>query len=293
MRLPRAPSFRPPTRNNVRAVRSLLSGAALLGTVILGVGSVRADQPIFNEMPRWDNGYGTQLLYNYRHDADLISGGTVVAKGFSEEVHTLHLESVYTWDKSIRATLKLPMVLDARREFPTLGGGKLVQTDSGIGDATVALPLKRYFNLDARSGSWTLAPQVRVPLASQDDYNVYDGVWGAGIGAGYETETYRFIFATSVSAWTFEGREPMRAAANIDLGLNFTLNGLYGHLVWETDFIYEDDGYESLQVGPKLYFKFTDQWHFMTMAKMEIHARRNALDHGNTTFVRIGIAFVN
>ena len=277
----------------MRSFRPLFRRAASFGTVILAVWSVHADQPIFNEMPRWDDGYGAQLIYDYRHDADLMSGGDVVAKGFSEHVETLHLESVYTWDKSIRATVKLPMVLDARREFPTLDGGKLVQHDSGIGDATVALPLKRYFNLDARSGSWTLAPQVRVPLSSQDDYSVYDGAWGAGIGAGYETETYRFIFATSVSAWRFEGHEPARAAANIDLGLNFNLNGLTGHIKWETDFIYKDDGYESLHIGPKLYLRFTDQWHFMTMLKTEVHTRRNTLDHGNTTFARIGLAFVN
>jgi len=61
-----------------------------------------ADQPIFNEMPRWDNGWGFQLIEEYRHDSDLMSGDTVVAEGYSEDVHQLHIEGVYTWDKSVR-----------------------------------------------------------------------------------------------------------------------------------------------------------------------------------------------
>ncbi len=40
------------------------------------------------------------------------------------------------------------------------------------GDSTLALPLKKYSNLDGRSGSWTLAPQVRVPLSGDDEYEV-------------------------------------------------------------------------------------------------------------------------
>ena len=34
-----------------------------------------------------------------------------------------------------------------------------IDESMGIGTPTLALPLKRYFNLDGRSGSWTLAPQ--------------------------------------------------------------------------------------------------------------------------------------
>ena len=124
--------------------------------LVLAVPSSRGEQPIFNEMPRWDGGWGFQFIQEYRHERDLLSGNTVVCPGFSEGIHLLHLEGVYTWDKSIRLTFKLPYVLDARRELLGIGGSKFVQHDEGFGDATVAFPLKRYFNLDGRSGSWTL-----------------------------------------------------------------------------------------------------------------------------------------
>ena len=251
-----------------------------------------ADQPIFNEMPRWDNGWGFQFVQEYRHESDLMSGGNVVADGFSEDVHILHLEGVYTWDKSIRITAKLPYVIDARREFPDGMGGKVTQTDSGIGDATLALPLKKYFNLDGRSGSWTLAPQIRIPLAGDDEYEVYDGAWGTGISAGYETETYRYIIATGISAWVFDEDEPVQVSGSLDLGFNYQIFNTSGHIKWETDFIYEDDGTEKLYTGPKIYLRITDTVHTQFMFKEEIHSRRNALDHGNGRFVRIGLGFV-
>jgi len=182
--------------------------------------------------------------------------------------------------------------LDARRELPSELGCKLIQRDEGIGDATIALPLKRYFNLDGRSGSWTLTPQFRIPLSGKDEYEIYDGEWGHGVSTGYETETHRYIFAVGASSWIFGGDDPFRASANLDLGLNISPFGIYGHIKWETDFIYEDDGTEKLYVGPKLYLKFTDMVHVQALYKTEIHSRRNELDHGNSSFASFGIAFV-
>ena len=83
-----------------------------------------ADEPIMNMMPRWSGGWGYQLVQEYRHERDLLLGGRKAYPGFTEDVHLMHLEGVYTWDKSIRLTAKLPYVLDARREMPDGLGGK-------------------------------------------------------------------------------------------------------------------------------------------------------------------------
>jgi len=262
-------------------------------TLALGLPSALiSDQPVFNEMPRWDHGWGIQAVQEFRRESDLMSGGQVVAKGFSEEVDVLHLEGVYTWDKSIRMTAKLPIVLDATREFLDDNGGKLTQFDEGIGDLTLALPLKKYFNLDGRSGSWTLAPQARIPLSGQDEYEVYDGVWGAGLFAGYETETHKYLFSTGVAAWSFGGGQAFRSHAHVDIGLNFSVFKTSGHVKWETDFIHEDDGLEKLLIGPHVYLRINDAFHAQVMYKKEVHSRRNALDHGNGKIIRLGAAFV-
>ncbi|MDB4473432.1 hypothetical protein N9023_00355 [Opitutaceae bacterium] len=254
--------------------------------------SILADQPVFNEMPRWDNGWGVQFVGEQRREKDLMSGGQVVASGFSEEVDLLHIEGVYTWDKTIRLTAKLPLVMDAERQFPDGAGGKRFEHDEGVGDATLALPLKKYFNLDGRSGSWTLAPQIRVPMGVADSYDVYNRDWGTGFSAGYETETYRYLVSIGIDGWVFEGDAPALASGHLDLGLNFNLGKLSGHVKWETDFISKEDGTEKLYIGPHLYLKITDTIHTQLMYKREAHARRNQLDHGNGTITRLGIAFV-
>ena len=253
---------------------------------------VFSDQPIFNMMPRCNNGWGFQFVQEFRKEDDLLSGGDVVASGFSESVDILHVEGVYTWHKSIRATAKLPLVTDASREFPDEMGEKITQHNEGIGDATFALPLKKYFNLDGRSGSWTLAPQVRVPLSGDNEYEVYDGVWGTGVSAAYETETHQFLCAFEVTSWIFGGNEPFRTSVSIDVGINFEVFQTSGHIEWETDFVYEDDGLEKLLVGPHVYLKINDTVHTQVIYKNEVHSRRNVLDHGNGKVIKLGLAFI-
>jgi hypothetical protein len=110
-----------------------------------------AGQPIFSEMPRWSNGWGVQAVQEFRHQQKILSDGTEQAT----TSHILNLDGVYTWKRWIRVTAKVPMVLSALRDGE--------DRERGLGAVTVALPLKQYFNLDGRSGSWTFAPQVRTP----------------------------------------------------------------------------------------------------------------------------------
>ncbi|MDA7915837.1 hypothetical protein N9B94_01225 [Verrucomicrobia bacterium] len=268
-------------------VHSFLTGFLL----ILFSTSANADQPIFNEMPRWDEGWGFQFIEEYRTESDLLQGRQKVAPGFSEDIHILHFQGVYTWDRSIRMTFKLPYVLDAQRDM-LVGGTKQRQHDSGIGDATIALPLKKYFNLDGRSGSWTLAPQLRVPLDDMDSYEVYDHKWGSGIGLSYETETYRYHFGTGATAWVFQGGEPAEIHTHLDLGLNVQAFGSSGHIKWESDVQYEADGSLTFMAGPTLYWKITDTVHTQIRWKHDFFDRQGTLDHGNGDQVMLGLGFV-
>ena len=88
----------------------------LFGLVAFVATPLLADQPIMNMMPRWDGGYGFQVRAEHLHRSDLQQGSDVIARGFTEDVTQFHLEGVYTWDRSIRLTAKLPYVADARRE---------------------------------------------------------------------------------------------------------------------------------------------------------------------------------
>ena len=84
--------------------------------------ALRADQPIFNEMPRWNGGWGVQGIYEYRHNPDLLDGDSVVSSDLSESVHLFHLEGVYTWKRWIRLTAKVPYVIHAERELLSPSG---------------------------------------------------------------------------------------------------------------------------------------------------------------------------
>tara|TARA_Y100000588_G_scaffold219041_1_gene232942 strand:+ start:392 stop:1201 length:810 start_codon:yes stop_codon:yes gene_type:complete len=252
----------------------------------------QADEPIMNMMPRWDGGWGYQVIEEFRYERDLLLGRKKQHAGFSESIHLMHLQGVYTWDKSIRLTAKLPYVLDASREMSDGSGGKKTERDQGIGDLTLALPLKKYFNLDGRSGSYTLKPLLRVPLAGSDDYEVYDNEWGTGLGAAYESETARFHFHVSTSAWVFHGHEPFRNKSSIDLGYNFEARGTNGTFMWESDFIVEDDGTRTFSAGPVLYWNVNDVTHFRLEWKHDFYDRQGELNHGNGDTIRFSLGWV-
>ena len=263
----------------------------LAGTLSLS-NLVQADQPIMNMMPRWDGGYGFQLLTEHIHRSDLKQGSRTVGAGFTEDITKVHLEGVYTWDRSIRATFKLPYIVDARREVLDGNGNKIVQHDSGIGDLTVALPFKQYFNLAARSGSWTFTPQIRVPLGDKNKgYEVPDRVWGSGVSVGYETETYAWFFATSASIWMFEQEEPAEWSYSLDLGWNARDNM---QLLIETDLKWDDDKAFTASSGPALYWRWSDHIHTRIDWKHDIVSKVSAQvhDHGNGDRISLGIGFV-
>ena len=251
-----------------------------------------ADQPIMNMMPRWDGGYGFQVRAEHVHRSDLKQGRDVVGRGFTEDLNQLHLEGVYTWDRSIRLTAKLPYVVDARREVLGAGGQKVVQRDDGIGDLSLALPLKKYFNLDARSGSWTLAPQLRIPLGKEDDeFEVWDGVWGGGLSLGYETETYHWFIATSAGFWVFEQPEPAEWSYSLDLGWNARDDM---QILWESDLSWDDENKFFLSAGPALYWRWNDKTHIRIEWKHDFVSRvtSDRPDHGNGDRFSAGVGFV-
>ena len=271
-------------------LRLFIGGWALLGLTCAS--RLHADEPIMNEMPRWAGGWGIQTIWEHRTERDLLLGGRKVNQGFSEEVGILHLEGVYTWKKSIRLTAKLPYVLNARREMPDGFGGKTIQRDQGVGDLTLALPLKKYFNLDGRSGSWDFKPMLRVPLAGDDEYEIYDNEWGHGLGLGYGTETARWFFHVSTSGWFYHEDEPFESFSSLDLGYNFEARGSNGTILWETDFHYEDDDSETLLAGPAFYWNVNDTTHMRLAWQHDFHDRQGILDHGNGDGFKLSIGWV-
>jgi len=88
--------------------------------------TVFAHQPIMDMAPRWAQGYGVQTR----------------VENFGAET-TTWVEGVYTWDRSIRATFKLPY------------------REGELGDIILGLPLKKYTNAGAETSNWSLTPSCK------------------------------------------------------------------------------------------------------------------------------------
>ena len=262
--------------------------------LLISCSPLLGDQPIMNMMPRWDGGYGVQALAETIHRSDLKLGDVVVGKGFSEDIQLLHLQGVYTWDRSVRLTFKLPYIVSAQREVLGIDNQKEEQHNKGIGDLTLALPLKQYFNLSARSGNWSIVPQIIIPLGAADgkhNYSVADRVWGGGISLGYETETYHWFFAASASAWAYESSMSNQWGGSVDLGLKSGDRLLY---LWESDFKLDAEDAFILSAGPAVYYRFSDTIHTRFEWKHDFISRvsERQAEYANGDRISFGIGFV-
>lgn len=114
-------------------------------------GSAWAHQPVMDMAPRWSGGYGVQTRLEHANSDS-----------------TLWLEGVYTFRPSLRVTAKLPF------------------NDGELGDAILAVPLKRYYNRGGFTSNWGLTPQVRVPSGGGND-------WDLGLSLSYSSETPDFF----------------------------------------------------------------------------------------------------
>lgn len=208
-----------------------------------------AGQPIFSEMPRWSGGWGIQAVQEYRYKTEVGQAGSV-----DTESHILNIDAVYTWKRWIRVTAKAPLVLHAAREGQ--------ETERGLGPFTLALPLKQYFNLDGRSGSWTFAPQLRTPSLSK---LVMDNPWQHGWGFGYETETYQWLFGLSTTLWGNFQDQRFEQDTHIHLGTNLQGFGSSGHLKLAAGVITRGALKQTIyKVGPTFYWRISDLWHLQT-----------------------------
>lgn len=261
-------------------------------SLIALTGNLQADQPIMNMMPRWNGGYGLQVLLEEIHKRDLKLGKSVHAKNFEEQIQTLHLQGVYTWKRSVRMTFKLPYTVDAHRATLSDSNERVVEKDQGWGDLTLAWPLKRYFNLATRTGNWSLTPQVTIPFgADKAGYQVADRLWAGGLSIGYETETYQYFFASSLGGWIYESDKASRLNGSLDLGINARD---FLQILWENDLQYNEFGSLSYATGPAIYWRWQDQIHSRIEWKKELISRvsQSTPEHGNSDRISIGIGFV-
>jgi hypothetical protein len=184
--------------------------------------SVVAHQPVMDMAPRWSDGYGFQLRTEYFGSGTLKHEGESVENplGVKRYVNSNWLEGIYTFNRAVRATLKIPHIQEKRTK--DIGGVGVRQSNSGFGDIVVGLPLKRYYNQGALTQNWGFTPSLRIPTGNSDgDFPNSDGSWDLGLSLSYSSETPRFYQLYDLYYWKQgQGDHGMEAGDVFGLDIN-------------------------------------------------------------------------
>ncbi len=194
--------------------------------MLIAVVPAYAHQPVMDMAPRWADGFGFQLRHEYFGSDNLRQGSdkTVNVFGIERFVDTTWLEGVYTFDRSVRVTIKIPYV-DQRR-IKLINGGSVKQTASGIGDVVLGLPLKRYKNHGSTTQNYGITPSIRIPTGKNSgDFPISDGSWDVGLSVSYAWENPRIYQLYDLYYWKQgSGKRGMQSGDSWGLDVNVGLH---------------------------------------------------------------------
>lgn len=216
--------------------------------LVLLPGCAFAHQPVQDMAPRWSGGFGVQVRQEYRASDELLSGGSEVANplGQMQRVSETWLEGVYTFQRAVRVTAKLPWIEQTR-----VTSSGIRQTGEGLGDLVLAVPLKRYWNDRGQTGAWGFTPNLRLPTGSTSDaYPVGDGSIDFGSSLTYARENPWSYLYVDLFYWiNGSGRRGINRGDTLGLDLNLGLHPYHNNatnsglfLMWDVSARYEGRG---------------------------------------------------
>ena len=284
--------------------------AVLYGTLI-ALTPTYAHQPVMDMAPRWAKGYGFQIRHEQYGSDDLRQehDGADNPLRLERFVDTTWLEGVYTFNRAVRATIKIPYMDQAR--VKGINGVGVAQQNSGLGDVILGLPLKRYKNQGATTSNWGITPSLRIPTgASSGDFPLSDGSWDFGLSVAYSWESPRFYQLYDLHYWNQgSGDRGMQSGdhwgLDVNLGIhpwhsNETNSGIF--LMWDVSARNDDapnalnlttaSGGEFVQTGPVLVYY---RGGFMARAEYKFLAYERvdgtSLSRGDEFSLGFGFAF--
>lgn len=188
--------------------------------------SAGAHQPVMDMAPRWADGFGFQVRQEHFGSDELRreNSGEKNPLGLERFVDATWLEGVYTFDRSVRATIKIPYL--RQRRTARVGSEPARQRSDGLGDIVFGLPLKRYTNHGASTENWSLTPSLRVPTGTTSgEFPTSDGSWDIGLSASYSRETPLVYQLYDVFFWKEgSGKRGMRSGDSWGLDINVGLH---------------------------------------------------------------------
>ena len=261
--------------------------------------------------PRWSEGYGFQVRYEHYGSDDLMDGDSEISNplGLERFVDTVWLEGVYTFDRSIRATFKLPYVDQLRTK--NIAGVGVRQSKSGLGDLVLGLPLKHYRNKRAFTDNFGFTPSIRLPTGSSSgDFPISDGSVDLGLSFSYSSETPKYYTLIDLFYWlNTEGENGMHEGDELGLDINLGYHPYHSNesnsgvfVMWDVAARYNDDpnsatltkatGGQRLQMGPVLVL-YKDNLMFRAEYKHLMYEKTSGISNsrGPEIFISLGITF--
>lgn len=211
----------------------MLRYCALLTILILAVSDPgHAHQPVMDMAPRWDRGYGFQLRFEHYGSDKLLEGSVQIVNplGVRRDVDKVWLEGVYTFDRSVRITAKLPFIRQER--IKNVGGRTVAQSNRGLGDLIIGVPLKKYFNDGDSTSNISLTPSLRLPTGSTaGEYPLSDGSLDVGLSLSYSRSTPTFYMLMDAFYWiNSQGKRDMREGNELGLDINLGFHPYHDNL---------------------------------------------------------------
>ncbi len=244
-----------------------------------------ADQPIMNEVPRWDGGYGFQVFSESRSSKDLKFHNNKLDNPNNNHYrkHITHLEGVYTWTKWIRLTVKIPWVQQSKKLL------NVEESNQGFSDIKLALPLRHYYNEDGYSGHYGIVPQIRFGGDNKGLHKISDGSTDPGFSFTFEKETANLKLSADVTYW-IETHSQKDDEWSIDTTLGWNYHDR-GALKLETELVNTDQN-EWIGMGPTFFWNFNDcmMTRFEYKFALKDTLKKVGLARGDS--LRIGLGFV-
>lgn len=291
-------------------MRKLIIAATLMGT-LTPPGAALAHQPVMDMAPRWADGYGFQIRQEFYGSDKMKSGTSSTANpnALEKSVEKTWLEGVYTFDRSKRVTFKLPYVRQWRTKMD--GATKVKQSESGLGDLIVAMPLKKYTNKVGFTSNWGFTPQLRLPTGSSDgDFPISDGSTDVGLSLSYSSEQADGKYQLYDLFYWFNTPGARGMNEGNELGFDLNYGTKFGHnnndnsgyfALWDVSARHKSEGKglgdsvtggSRISTGP-VFVMYKNSYIFRTEFKMPVYenVQGTQLSRGTEFTLGVGVTF--
>ena len=292
-------------------IESKMKFLTLLFSLRLFFLDAQAHQPVADMAPRWSDGYGFQVRSQHFGSEKLLDGNSEINNplGLKRFVDRIWIEGVYTFERSIRATFKLPYV-DQRRTRNINGLG-VRQSNQGIGDLILGLPLKHYRNKMAFTENFSLTPSIRLPTGSSSgDFPISDGSVDIGLSVSYSSESPEYYTLIDLFYWlNRQGKNGMHEGDEVGLDINLGYHPYHSNdlnmgvfVMWDVTARYNDrpnnatlttaSGGERVHMGPVLVL-YKDNWMLRGEYKHPMYENTSAISNsrGSEFLIQLGATF--